>query len=258
METQELQTTVTEFVSKVIGDNLLGVYLYGSAVTSGLKTDSDLDFLLVTQTGLTDEQKKQLIEGFLELSGAIDNPEKKRYLDITSVALDSIQAMSNPITIDFAYGEWLREDFVSDYQPALILPALIKEADYTLALYQALNENQLLAGEETLENLLPEIAFAEFKQAAQQLAAAFQNDYADDVRNVLLTLSRMLVTLRTEVIVPKDFAGVEVAQLQETTPTAKAVLLDAVVSYAEDKPFDISEASLKHTVDLLVQLVLAE
>ena len=58
---------------------VLGVYLYGSATTGGLRHDSDIDLLVVTRRSLTGGERAALVSVLLTHSGwsghAADFPE---------------------------------------------------------------------------------------------------------------------------------------------------------------------------------------
>ena len=45
-------------VEGVLGDSIIGIYLFGSAVVGGLKRDSDVDILVVVTNPPTFEQKE--------------------------------------------------------------------------------------------------------------------------------------------------------------------------------------------------------
>ena len=56
-----------------LGDaRIIGLYLYGSAVAGGLRPDSDLDLLVVTDRSLRPEEKARVVEGLLPISGSRD------------------------------------------------------------------------------------------------------------------------------------------------------------------------------------------
>ncbi|MEN3032934.1 nucleotidyltransferase domain-containing protein, partial [Chromobacterium amazonense] len=51
-----------------LGDNLLAVHLFGSAVSGGLKPASDIDLLVTVRTPLSDSTRKVLMTDLLRLS----------------------------------------------------------------------------------------------------------------------------------------------------------------------------------------------
>ena len=56
-------------VKEIFGQDLLGVYLYGSSILGGLQKYSDIDLLVVTNRASTYEEKTQLATQLLQISG---------------------------------------------------------------------------------------------------------------------------------------------------------------------------------------------
>ena len=51
---------VLTIIKEVLEDQLVGVYLYGSAVTGGLRVKSDVDILVITNRGLSERTRREL------------------------------------------------------------------------------------------------------------------------------------------------------------------------------------------------------
>lgn len=58
-----------DLVTKILSDNLSGVYLYGSALVGGLQKYSDIDLLVVTNHATTLNEKIELTKHLLQTSG---------------------------------------------------------------------------------------------------------------------------------------------------------------------------------------------
>ncbi|MDM1352468.1 DUF4111 domain-containing protein [Myroides marinus] len=195
----QIQTT-KQLVIDTLGISLKAIYLYGSYVDGGLKHKSDIDFFVVVDTKLTQENKQLLINELLLLSGAIDNKENKRYLEITIVNQEEFSNLNLPIHREFQYGEWLREAFLSGYIPERTL-----DQDLTILLRQIKQSSLTLYG--ILANeLLPIISDNDFKLAILSLFPLIIEELEQDTTNVILTLSRMLYSLKTGKITSKDKA----------------------------------------------------
>lgn len=63
------------------------LYIVGSAVDGGLRPDSDIDFLLVTERQLSVQEREQLTGFLLQFSGRRATVEPGRPVELTSVAL---------------------------------------------------------------------------------------------------------------------------------------------------------------------------
>lgn len=58
-----------EVLTKILGADLLGVYLYGSYLVGGLQKYSDIDFFVVTNRTTTSKEKMELTNHLLQISG---------------------------------------------------------------------------------------------------------------------------------------------------------------------------------------------
>jgi predicted nucleotidyltransferase len=99
-----------QLVQEIFGENLLGLYLYGSAVTDGLERYSDIDLFAVIRKEITSDEYSTLIGGFLEISG-IYMQSTSRPIELTVVKQSAVNPWQYPPKFEFQYGEWLRKDF---------------------------------------------------------------------------------------------------------------------------------------------------
>ncbi|WP_180166165.1 nucleotidyltransferase domain-containing protein [Acinetobacter sp. YH12049] len=60
--------SVKQLLQKNFKDKLYAIYLYGSYVDGGLKHKSDLDILVIIEREITDQERKQLAQNFLNIS----------------------------------------------------------------------------------------------------------------------------------------------------------------------------------------------
>jgi predicted nucleotidyltransferase len=75
----ELRKVLNTFVDEVaaeLGENLVGIYLVGSIATGDFDLDSDVDFLVVTNTELTETNTKSLQEIQIKIHGIDCYPAK--------------------------------------------------------------------------------------------------------------------------------------------------------------------------------------
>lgn len=192
---------VLETAKSIIGPSMRGAYLFGSAVTGGLKKDSDIDILIINEGDIADFGKAQLIEAFMQISGKIGNQENKRYLEITILNEADISPLRYPPRQDLLYGEWLREEFEEGN-----VPEKENNPDLVLILKQILENHHILYGERP-EKIIPEISHDDIQRAIRDTLPELVNDYAGDERNVILTLCRMIVIVETGNILSKDRAA---------------------------------------------------
>ncbi|MFH4307538.1 adenylyltransferase, partial [Acinetobacter baumannii] len=80
-------------------------------VDGGLKHKSDLDILVIIEREITDQERKQLAQNFLNISVPIGHATA-RALEITILEKGSITNKNHPYTYQLQYGEWLREELL--------------------------------------------------------------------------------------------------------------------------------------------------
>ncbi|MBM3886797.1 adenylyltransferase, partial [Candidatus Dependentiae bacterium] len=134
-----------ELLQMIFGRDLLGVYLYGSALVGGLQKYSDIDLLVITNRATTTKEKNTLATKLLEISGLYMQGGPKRPLEITIVEKIAINPWRYPTHFDFQYGEWLRSSFEKgDIEPW----STYEMPDLALIITQVLLKSQTLWGPE--------------------------------------------------------------------------------------------------------------
>ncbi|MCQ9342088.1 MULTISPECIES: aminoglycoside adenylyltransferase domain-containing protein [Corynebacterium] len=186
---------------------VLGAYLYGSAASSGLRSRSDIDILVLTQSSLNRTERQALIALLLGISGWIGHAEtfpeatSERPIELTTLAVGESWTITEAPVIDFQYGEWLRE---SMWRGNLPQPTVDPDALTLVATAQSANVRLLGA---PLGDLIPPIPSALLHHAVKAVIPDLMEEIIGDEMNSLLTLARILVTLDTGQIVSKDAAA---------------------------------------------------
>jgi streptomycin 3"-adenylyltransferase len=194
-----------------------GIYVHGSSTTAGLHQDSDIDLLLLTHRSLAAQERRDLTELLLRYSGRRATVEAGTPIEVTSVVYPSLVPWRYPPTCDYQYGEWLRDDF-----SAGTVPQRHTAPDLAILLASARASNEPLRGP-CLDELIEAVPPADVRHAIHDSLPALLDDLNGDERNVLLTLARMIVTLESDEIVPKDQA---VRRINSRVAPADATLLD--------------------------------
>lgn len=187
-----------EALKKLLTQQIIGIYLYGSAVDGGLQIDSDVDILVITNQNLSEKIRKALTEQLLSISGEIGNKEGLRYLEVTIVNKDELSPWKFPPKYDFMYGEWLREQFENGEVPE---PA--NDPDFVILLAQAREKSITLYGK-NISDVLDPVSMIDIQKAIKASIPELTLNIKNDERNVILTLARMWVTAATGEITSKD------------------------------------------------------
>lgn len=208
---EALLTPVLSYLDENRPGELAGAYLYGSAATGGLRPDSDVDLLVLTRESLSESERASLVSMLLSASGwrghAAQFPEiaDRRPLELTSLVVADVDPLPQTPRRDFQFGEWLRAELLDGQMP----PA-VADPDVVVLLATAQSAHRVLRGR-PLEDLVAPVPPEHLRQAQLALLPELLNDPAGEERFFLLTLARMLVTIETGHIVPKDVAAQRVA-----------------------------------------------
>lgn len=235
---QQVKATIIDVLKDIVG-----IYMFGSFVESELKPNSDLDFLVLVPQPLADNLKSTLIHRISPLSRNIGDNNHLRYVELTIVTQKDMAVLQYPPKQDFIYGEWLHDEYIKGY-----IPPSEFNSDLMIVLYQALQNNKQIYGMYSLHELLPDISFSDVKKAMMDSLDLLINHYEGDEANTILTLCRMILTMDTKQIIPKDVAG---NSISKTIPLKhqKNVLL--AVSNYEGQSVDWSCKDVKQTIDYL-------
>lgn len=189
-------------VNEILGQDLLGIYLYGSSILGGLQKYSDIDLFVVSNRATTREEKAQLAAALLKISG-IYMKSKELPIEMTIVEKSAINPWHYPPRFDFQYGEWLREQF----ECGNIEPWPAKEMpDLALLVTQILLASNTLVGADP-EQLLCKVPYKDFMTAIIDALPNLMLELDGDTRNVLLTLARIWSTVATDAIRSKPAAA---------------------------------------------------
>lgn len=188
-------------VEGVLGDSIIGIYLFGSAVVGGLKRDSDVDILVAVSNSPTFEQRKTLVSQLMSVSGAIGNPQAIRPVELTVIRVSDVVPWQFPPRTEFVYGEWLREEF-----EAGSVPEPVHDPDLAIVLKKVMDNSLPLYGSYAAKVFEP-VPMTDIRRAIRDSLPSLLTEAAGDERNVVLTLSRMWLTAATGDIAPKDTAA---------------------------------------------------
>lgn len=193
---------ITAVVREVLGENVLGAYLHGSAAFDGLHPTSDIDVLGVVQRPTTPDERRALIERLLPISGRGDPTGRSRSVELTIVAQEDVRPWRYPARLDLQYGDWWRREF----ELGQMQPWESPNPDVALLLAMVLHANHPLFGPPPAE-LLDPIPPADVRRAMLDGIPGLLADLTGDERNVILTFARIWTTLATGKISSKDAAA---------------------------------------------------
>ena len=211
---------------------VVGLYLYGSSTAGGLRADSDIDLLLITRKSLVLPERRRLTDLLLEYTDQ-RAAELGRPVELTSVVHSALVPWRYPPSCDYQYGEWLKDEYRDG-----TVPQPYANPDLAILLASARSSSDALRGPR-LDEVIDEVPAGDVHRAIRDCLTALLGDLSGDERNVLLTLARMIVTLESGEIVPKDEAA---RRVSSRLATADAAVLDlARLGYLGDAVDDWTE-----------------
>jgi predicted nucleotidyltransferase len=229
--------------------DVLGVYLFGSSAVGGLRPDSDIDVLVLTRRSLSASERRELVAFLLRFSGRRATVTPGRPLELTSLVLGDVVPWTYPAVCGFLYGEWLRDEYVDRVPERHVNP------DLAVLLTTAQQHAVCLRGPAPGALLSP-VPRQDLHGSIHDSLPALMADLVGDERNVLLTLARMVLTIETGRIAPKDEAVEWV--LPDLGEPHRSVLSLAAGGYRGDLDDDWTERqdAARDTAEHLVTRIL--
>lgn len=222
--------TVLEILHGLFRDDLRAAYLHGSAVLGGLRPQSDVDFLAVIDSPLTETRRQRLLTSMLKASVPHPAPPgEARCIELMVFLRAEVASSRYPATTELIYGEWMRTSLELG---ELSLP--VKAPGNTLVLAQARQHSLPLFGPAATE-VVPEHSPERVRRAMRDALPDLLHALAGDERNVLLTLARMWLTGATGEFVPKDTAATwAAARMPERQAQTLSCARDAYLGTFDD------------------------
>lgn len=194
---------VHRVLERHLGDTIMAVHLFGSALLGGLKPSSDVDLLVTVAVAPDEGVRNALLVDLLTVSAPPSVDAVLRPLELTVVAYDGVVPWRYPARRELQFGEWLRSDIVAGRFEAPVL-----DHDLAILLRQVQAHGVALFGPSP-DALFEPVPDADISRALQDTVAQWQvpEDWAGDERNIVLALARIWYTTITGRIAAKDDAA---------------------------------------------------
>jgi streptomycin 3"-adenylyltransferase len=235
-------------VRQILDAEVVGAYLFGSAVQGGLRPESDLDILVVSKRPTRLGERECLVRGLMAMSGRSTPEGTWRRVEVTIVVQSDIAPWRYPPILDFQYGDWLRTEFQrGNFEPS---PTSLRP-DLALLIRMVVAANTALVGPPPA-SVFDAVPQEDVLRAMVSDIDRLRSDIDSDTRNVILTLARMWSTFATGAIRSKDAAANWVL---ERLPVAHHPVLvrarEAYLGSEADRWDDLSD-TLVPCVDYLI------
>ena len=228
----------TEESKNILGENLVGVYLHGSAAMGCFNpAKSDLDLLIVVEDGMSDDVKRQFMDMVLRLN--VEAPAKG--LELSVLRRADCAAFVHPMPFDLhfsiAHEQWYRTD-PEDYIQKM------KGVDPDLAAHITIlhRKGVVLYGPAVAEIFSPVPRDAYISSIRADVADAEEQILKDPVY-MTLNLCRVMAFIREGLVLSKLEGG---RWGMGNLPWAHYSVMDqALVAYTSEQEMKLPEQKLK-------------
>lgn len=226
----------TQESERILGDNLVGVYLHGSAVMGCFNPDkSDVDLLVVVKEGPTDAVKRAFLDMVVTLNET--GPAKGIEMSIVERSVCKPFAYPTPFVLHFSkmHLDWYRND-PEDYI------AKMKGTDRDLAAHiTVIRARGVCLCGAPIEEVFGKVPAEDYMDSLWYDIADAEDDIAEDTMYLTLNLARVLAFLQDGSVLSKKEGGEW--GLKNLPEKYHVLLRDALSEYRGETPgYDISAA----------------
>jgi predicted nucleotidyltransferase len=215
---------IVDSMKRLLGTNLVGMYLHGSLAMGSFNPDlSDIDFLVVTETKLSLETRRSLANTLMELTAHA--PAKG--LEMSVLTVDALRNFKYPTPYEFHSSiVWLER-----YQKGEVDFTDNDKVDADLAAHLTVTKARgvTLYGE-PLETVFPDIPPRHYTESILEDARSILEDMNSEPVYNVLNLCRVRAFLEDGKIASKKEGG-EWA-LSHATPFQKGIIEQALAEYS--------------------------
>lgn len=222
-----------DVVRDILGESALAAYLYGSAVAGGVRPGSDVDVLIVSRRALGGQERAAIVERLLQISGRSSTDGVGRPIELTILARPALVPWRYPPRLELQYGEWMRSKIEQGELPEW--PHT--DPDVAVLIEIARRASVPLIGQPATSVLEP-VPWVDVVRAMVEAVPVLMPgiEQGDDIRNGLLTLARIWMSLATGEIRSKDEAARWA--LSRLPEEHRPVLAHASAAYLGEEPED--------------------
>jgi streptomycin 3"-adenylyltransferase len=225
-----MDTVINSFAERskeILQDNLIGIYLHGSAVMGCYNpAKSDIDLIAVVKDPMEDSVKRTFMDMVIELNEK--GPAKGIEMSIVKQSVCRPFVYPTPFELHFsaAHTDWYKND-PDDYISKM------KGEDKDLAAHFTIikHRGKCLYGA-PIEDTFADVPAQDYIDSIRNDIADAEDEIADNPMYLILNLSRVLAFLKDGLVLSKKEGG---EWAQENVPERyHSLIRDALTEYAED------------------------
>ena len=226
-----MDTVINSFVEKskeILQDNLVGVYLHGSAVMGCYNpAKSDIDLIVVVKESIEDSVKSTFMDMVIDLNEK--GPSKGIEMSIVKRCVCKPFVYPTPFELHFsvAHLNWYRkvpDDYVSK----------MKGEDKDLAAHFTIinHRGECLYGA-SIKDIFADVPVQDYIDSIWNDIAEAEEEITDNPLYIILNLARVLAYIKDGLVLSKKEGG-EWA-LKNVHVKYHSLIQDALIEYAEDR-----------------------
>ena len=226
-----MDTVINSFVEKskeILQDNLVGIYLHGSAVMGCYNpAKSDIDLIVVVKDSIDDSVKRAFMDMVVELNSK--GPAKGIEMSIVKQSACKPFVYPTPFELHFsvAHLDWYGknpDDYVSK----------MKGEDKDLAAHFTIinHRGKCLYGA-SIKDIFADIPVQDYIDSIWNDVAEAEEEIADNPLYIILNLARVLAYIKDGLVLSKKEGG-EWA-LNNVHERYHSLIQDTLIEYAEDR-----------------------
>lgn len=202
MDTNIITTDFVEKSKEILQDNLVGIYLHGSAVMGCYNpAKSDLDLIVVVKKSMSDADKKAYMNMVVDLNS--QGPAKGIEMSVVKQSVCKPFAYPTPFELHFsiAHLDWYRND-PNDYVSKM------KGEDKDLAAHFTIinHRGKCIYGASILDTFA-DVPTQDYIDSIWEDIANAKDEIADNPMYLTLNLARVLAYLKDGVVLSKKEGG---------------------------------------------------
>lgn len=213
----------------ILGDNLVGIYLHGSAVMGCFHDKmSDIDLLIVIQNDISDGTKRR----YMDMIVGLNQQAPAKGLELSIIRRDVCSPFVYPTPFALHFSRTHLSRYRSDPEGYI---ATMKGTDKDLAAHATIlyHRGQTLYGKEIRE-VFSEVDRADYFDSIWSDIENAKEEIADNPMYVTLNLCRVLAYKEDNLILSKSEGGEW--GLEKISPRYRDLISDAIAEYQTGSP----------------------
>ncbi|MBR3734464.1 MAG: DUF4111 domain-containing protein [Lachnospiraceae bacterium] len=250
----KLYKVTSKFVEKVreiLGDNLTGIYLHGSAVMGCYNPDkSDIDLIVVVNDPMPDEVKRKFMDMVIALNE--EGPAKGIEMSIVTKAVCCPFVYPTPFELHFSimHTGWYKdnpEDYVKKMNGT--------DADLAAHFTIIKKRGKSLYGA-SIDEIFAEVPKADYIDSIWNDVVGAKEEITDDPMYLILNLARVLAYLKEDLVLSKKEGG-EWA-LNNLPEKYHGLVQDAMREYTENTDISYDTEIAKEYAGYMLEQIASE